>query len=185
MFYVFRFPKGIFLKSPFGAVWARVSLRLGHARVLPPHCGGIHCARAASLPTTFALPYGVFLFAKGAVSAPCHPERSKAESNFFLRDSKRYYAAFDPRYARISTTLRMTRRKKRRALRDGIYFCASRTKRKSGVELLLLYWANTALGKFPYAFAIPFVLVRVTGLGLADSPPSFVKNLKRELKTSN
>ena len=78
------------------------------------------------------LQHGVFLFAKGAVSAPCHPERSKAESNFFLRDSKRYYAAFDPRYARISTTLRMTRRKKRRALRDGIYFCASRTKRKSG-----------------------------------------------------
>ena len=27
-----------------------VSLQLGHARVLTPHCGVIHCARAASLP---------------------------------------------------------------------------------------------------------------------------------------
>ena len=48
---------------------------------------------------------------------PCHPEWSEAESNFFVRDPKRCYAPFDPRYARISTTLRMTRTKKRRATR--------------------------------------------------------------------
>ena len=29
---------------------SRLSLRLGHARVLTPHCGVIHCAHAASLP---------------------------------------------------------------------------------------------------------------------------------------
>ena len=34
---------------------------------------------------------------------PCHPEWREAESNFFVRDPKRCYAPFDPRYARIST----------------------------------------------------------------------------------
>ena len=72
--HAFRFPKVLFAKSTFGAAWARVSLRLGHARVLPPHSGGIHCARAASLPTTFASPYGVFLFCQAFSFAPLAPK---------------------------------------------------------------------------------------------------------------
>ena len=50
----------------------------------------------------------------------CHPEWSEAESNFFVRDPKLRFAPFDPRYARISATLRMTRTKKHRATRGGI-----------------------------------------------------------------
>ena len=42
--------RGTFLKK--SSSLPLVSLRLGHARVLPPHCGGIHCAHAASLPLT-------------------------------------------------------------------------------------------------------------------------------------
>ena len=47
------------------------SLRLGHARVLTPHRGVIHCARAASL----RLPYNQFFYhtnnAERAASIPC------------------------------------------------------------------------------------------------------------------
>ena len=43
---------------------------------------------------------------------PCHPEWSEAESNFFRSGSQMRSAPFDPRYARISATLRMTRTKK-------------------------------------------------------------------------
>ena len=50
----------------------------------------------------------------------CHPEWSEAESNFFVRDPKLRFAPFDPRYARISTTLRMTRTKKHEAKPSGI-----------------------------------------------------------------
>ena len=104
----FSVSKGAFFKKPLWRVWAA--------------------------PTTF---YSAFLFAEGADAAPCHPERSKAESNFFLRDSKCCYAAFDPRDARISTALRMTRRKKRHAPRGGICFCISLPKRKSGYRFVV------------------------------------------------
>ena len=51
----------------------------------------------------------------------CHPERSEAESNFFVPDPKRRCAPFAPHCVRSSTTLRMTRTKKRRAKQGGIY----------------------------------------------------------------
>ena len=41
-----------------------------------------------------------------------HPERSEAESNFFVPDPKRRYAPFAPHFVRSSTALRMTRTKK-------------------------------------------------------------------------
>ena len=50
-----------------------------------------------------------------------HPERSKAESNFFVLDPKRRCAPFAPHCVRSSTTLRMTQTKKRRAKQGGIY----------------------------------------------------------------
>ena len=50
-----------------------------------------------------------------------HPERSEAESNFFVPDPKRRCAPFAPHCVRSSTTLRMTRTKKRRAKQGGIY----------------------------------------------------------------
>ena len=51
----------------------------------------------------------------------CHPERSEAESNFFVLDPKRHCVPFAPHCVRSSTTLRMTRTKKRRAKQGGIY----------------------------------------------------------------
>ena len=42
---------------------------------------------------------------------------ARAKSNFFRRDPERCFASFDPRFTRISTLLRMTRRKKHRAKR--------------------------------------------------------------------
>ena len=48
------------------------------------------------------------------------------ESNFFVRDPKRHFVPFDPRIARISTALRMTRTKKAQAKRSGIYKTARR-----------------------------------------------------------
>ena len=37
-----------------------------------------------------------------------HPERSEAESNFFVLDPKRHCVPFAPHYVRSSTALRMT-----------------------------------------------------------------------------
>ena len=39
----------------------------------------------------------------------------RSDSNFFVRDPKHHYVLFDPCFARISTALRMTRTKKRKA----------------------------------------------------------------------
>ena len=50
-----------------------------------------------------------------------HPERSKAESNFFVLDPKRHCVPFAPHCVRSSTTLRMTQTKKCRAKRGRIY----------------------------------------------------------------
>ena len=50
-----------------------------------------------------------------------HPERSEAESNFFVPDPKLRCAPFAPHCVRSSTALRMTRTKKRRAKQGGIY----------------------------------------------------------------
>ena len=50
-----------------------------------------------------------------------HPERSEAESNFFVLDPKRHCVPFAPHCVRSSTALRMTRTKKRRAKQGGIY----------------------------------------------------------------
>ena len=50
-----------------------------------------------------------------------HPERSEAESNFFVLDPKRHCAPFAPHYVRSSTALRMTQTKKCRAKRGRIY----------------------------------------------------------------
>ena len=96
-----------------------VSLRLGHARALTPHRGVIHYPRAASLPTK-GRPWVCANNLRPAGHRRCHPEWSEAESNFFVRDPKLRFAPFDPRYARISTTLRMTRTKKHRVTRGGI-----------------------------------------------------------------
>ena len=47
---------------------------------------------------------------------PCRVILSeRSESNFFHRDPEWHFVPFDPRFARISTTLRMTRWKKRKA----------------------------------------------------------------------
>ena len=47
---------------------------------------------------------------------PCRVILSEhSESNFFHRDPEWHFVPFDPRFARISTTLRMTRWKKRKA----------------------------------------------------------------------
>ena len=65
-----------------------------------------------------------------------HPERSEAESNFFVPDPKRRCAPFAPHCVRSSTTLRMTRTKKRRAKQGGIYEQSAhnvRTNRKNNV----------------------------------------------------
>ena len=51
----------------------------------------------------------------------CHPERSEAESNFFVLDPKRHYVPFAPHCVRSSTALRMTQTKKCRAKRGRIY----------------------------------------------------------------
>ena len=50
-----------------------------------------------------------------------HPERSEAESNFFVLDPKRRCAPFAPHCVRSSTALRMTQTKKCRAKRGRIY----------------------------------------------------------------
>ena len=50
-----------------------------------------------------------------------HPERSKAESNFFVLDPKRHYVPFAPHCVRSSTALRMTQTKKCRAKQGRIY----------------------------------------------------------------
>ena len=50
-----------------------------------------------------------------------HPERSEAESNFFVLDPKRHCVPFAPHYVRSSTALRMTQTKKCRAKRGRIY----------------------------------------------------------------
>ena len=50
-----------------------------------------------------------------------HPERSEAESNFFVLDPKRHCVPFAPHCVRSSTTLRMTQTKKCRAKRGRIY----------------------------------------------------------------
>ena len=65
-----------------------------------------------------------------------HPERSEAESNFFVPDPKRRCAPFAPHCVRSSTALRMTRTKKRRAKQGGIYEQSAhnvRTNRKNNV----------------------------------------------------
>ena len=50
-----------------------------------------------------------------------HPERSEAESNFFVLDPKRHCAPFAPHFVRSSTALRMTQTKKCRAKQGRIY----------------------------------------------------------------
>ena len=60
-----------------------------------------------------------------------HPERSKAESNFFVPDPKRRCAPFAPHCVRSSTALRMTRTKKRRAKQGGIYEQSAHNKIRS------------------------------------------------------
>ena len=50
-----------------------------------------------------------------------HPERSEAESNFFVLDPKRHCVPFAPHCVRSSTALRMTQTKKCRAKRGRIY----------------------------------------------------------------
>ena len=50
-----------------------------------------------------------------------HPERSEAESNFFVLDPKRRCAPFAPHCVRSSTALRMTQTKKCRAKQGRIY----------------------------------------------------------------
>ena len=48
--------------------------------------------------------------------SPCRVILSEhSESNFFHRDPEWHFVSFDPRFARIATTLRMTRWKKRKA----------------------------------------------------------------------
>ena len=51
----------------------------------------------------------------------CHPERSEAESNFFVLDPKRHCVPFAPHCVRSSTALRMTQTKKCRAKQGRIY----------------------------------------------------------------
>ena len=70
------------------------------------------------------------------INFSCHPERSEAESNFFVLDPKRRCAPFAPHCVRSSTALRMTRTKKRRAKQGGIYEQSAhnvRTNRKNNV----------------------------------------------------
>ena len=50
-----------------------------------------------------------------------HPERSEAESNFFVLDPKRHCVPFAPHCVRSSTALRMTQTKKCRAKQGRIY----------------------------------------------------------------
>ena len=78
----------------------------------------------------------------------CHPERSEAESNFFVLDPKRRCAPFAPHCVRSSTALRMTRTKKRRAKQGGIYEQLAhnvRTNRKNNVgeDIILPLCFNT------------------------------------------
>ena len=78
----------------------------------------------------------------------CHPERSEAESNFFVLDPKRHCVPFAPHFVRSSTALRMTRTKKRRAKQGGIYEQLAhnvRTNRKNNVgeDIILPLCFNT------------------------------------------
>ena len=77
-----------------------------------------------------------------------HPERSEAESNFFVPDPKRRCAPFAPHCVRSLTALRMTRTKKRRAKQGGIYEQLAhsvRTNRKNNVgeDIILPLCFNT------------------------------------------
>ena len=64
-------------------------------------------------PAPSVSPSGIPTFAR---NHPCRVILSeRSESNFFHRDPEWHFVPFDPRFARISTTLRMTRWKKRKA----------------------------------------------------------------------
>ena len=63
----------------------------------------------------------VELYVCAALDFIRHPERSEAESNFFVLDPKRRCAPFAPHCVRSSTTLRMTQTKKCRAKQGRIY----------------------------------------------------------------
>ena len=61
------------------------------------------------------------LFVCAALNFIRHPERSEAESNFFVLDPKRHCVPFAPHCVRSSTALRMTQTKKCRAKQGRIY----------------------------------------------------------------
>ena len=88
-----------------------------------------------------------------------HPERSRAESNFFVLDPKRRSAPFAPHCVRSSTTLRMTQTKKHRAKRGGIYKKVTHNVRTNPTEKFLRSFFQKATKKNgAFLFAKLFLL---------------------------